>query len=387
LEFFFLNLYISNMSTVMFKETAAVANLINEGFGDCPQVERFCYASDSRSLYVFGGIGFDENYKDQLYRFTIGAGWEELDQCGDFPLSRADACLGIYGNKLYLFGGTNANLVLLKDFIEYDLVSKAWRRIVPAGGYLPPPLSKASVCTVERCLYLFGGETEQTENANMGRGYSNKIYRYSIVERKWEEILPKSAIRPPAVCGCTIVAVGRKFCLIGGIARDDSINDQVYVFDTEKETWNLWGERVAGIGRAFHSAIAFAGHYILVYGGRDQEEWESSNFFIFDVEKRQWFESKCDEVRAFTAIAGERYGHAAAIFRDHHNCSSLVVCGGVRDRDFPTGVAQTILRDMNMLELTVILEFQIPYHPVCRESKQAESNPSDCAANNDCIDL
>ncbi|XP_003376022.1 conserved hypothetical protein [Trichinella spiralis] len=244
------------MPMAMFQEVAAVANLVNEGFGDCPQVERFCYASDSRSIYIFGGIGFDENYKDQLYRFKIGSGWEELDQCGDFPLSRADACLGLNGNKLYLFGGTNSNLVLLNDFIEYDIGLKTWRRIAPAGGYLPPPLSKASMCNVELCLYLFGGETEQTENANMGR---------------------------------------------------------------EKETWNLWGEKAPGVGRAFHSAIAFAGHYILVYGGKDQEEWESSNFFIFDV--------------------------------------------------------------------AVILEFLIPYHSVSRDSKQAESKPSDCAANNDCIDL
>ncbi|XP_003368009.1 conserved hypothetical protein [Trichinella spiralis] len=90
-------LYISIMPMAMFQEVAAVANLVNEGFGDCPQVERFCYASDSRSIYIFGGIGFDENYKDQLYRFKIGSAKylirEVLDQCGDFPLSCADACL------------------------------------------------------------------------------------------------------------------------------------------------------------------------------------------------------------------------------------------------------------------------------------------------------
>ncbi|KRZ96680.1 Kelch repeat-containing protein 2 [Trichinella sp. T8] len=306
---------------------------------------------------------------------------------------------------------------------------KTWRRIAPAGGYLPPPLSKASMCNVELCLYLFGGETEQTENANMGRGYSNKIYRYSIVEHKWEEISPKSTVRPPAVCGCTIVAVGRKLCLIGGIARDNSINDQVYVFDTgsicivfffllmllilqsliefKKRRRGICGARklpalvvlfirlllsqatiswftVAKIrkngNRQISSYSTLVSWWICLIACRSLDQF-------LDLEKRQWFESKCDEVRAFTAIAGERFGHAAGILRDHHNCSSLVVCGGVRDQDFASGIVQTILRDLNMLELTVILEFLIPYHSVSRDSKQAESKPSDCAANNDCIDL
>lgn len=76
---------------------------------------------------------------------------------------------------------------------------------------------------VDSAIYIFGGFQDGIAIGD--------IHKFDTRFAKWSQP-PQSGDVPPARCNHTLTAIGKKLYLIGGRAGEETLFNDVYVFDT-----------------------------------------------------------------------------------------------------------------------------------------------------------
>ncbi|XP_060569590.1 kelch domain-containing protein 1-like [Ruditapes philippinarum] len=107
--------------------------------------------------------------------------WKKVTSCS-FPL-REGQCACSQGNNMYVFGGVindGENHIESCELLKFNVVDLTWT-LIDAKGTLPEPLSAASLVSVGNKLYLFGGLNQET-------GWQDSLYVFDTDTSTWSKI-------------------------------------------------------------------------------------------------------------------------------------------------------------------------------------------------------
>ena len=172
-------------------------------------------------IYVFGGLQ-NKKYLDELLAIDPQTGNAvSIQTTGDKPCPRANASIGFYDNKLYVWGG-NDGYVVESSIHILDLSTKVWRS-VPCN--IPSRFNASCVC-VERYIFIFGSDR------------NDGLLRMNMVDEKMY-LLSVTGLHPPNKVTCpAMVRVGGYLFVFGGTC--DTLYTLVYGFNILRNRWFIF---------------------------------------------------------------------------------------------------------------------------------------------------
>ncbi|RVD90109.1 uncharacterized protein DFL_001085 [Arthrobotrys flagrans] len=188
-------------------------------------------------LYVFGGQAEGTFFND-LMAFDLNtlqsntSRWEMLvpnsDGSPDIPAKRTNHTVVSFGDKLYLFGGTNG-LIWFNDVWAYDPRANSWAQL-DCIGYIPSPREGHSAALVGDTMYVFGGRSN--DGTDLG-----DLAAFRIPSRRWYTF-QNMGPSPSSRSGHSMTTYGSRVVVLGGEPSVQTNNPEelafVYILDTAK---------------------------------------------------------------------------------------------------------------------------------------------------------
>ncbi|KJX96641.1 cell polarity protein (Tea1) [Zymoseptoria brevis] len=192
-------------------------------------------------IYIFGGqvegyffndlVAFDLNALQQatnrweiLIQNTIDGGPPH----GQIPPARTNHTMITYGDRLYLFGGTDG-VQWFNDVWSYSPQSNSWTQL-ECIGYIPSPREGHAAALVGDVMYVFGGRTE--EGNDLG-----DLAAFRISSRRWYTF-QNMGPSPSPRSGHSMTTVGKSIVVLAGepssAPRDPVELGMAYFLDTSK---------------------------------------------------------------------------------------------------------------------------------------------------------
>nr|POE90150.1 tip elongation aberrant protein 1 [Quercus suber] len=192
-------------------------------------------------IYIFGGqvegyffndlVAFDLNALQQssnrweiLIQNTIDGGPPH----GQIPPARTNHTMITWGDKLYLFGGTDG-IHWFNDVWSYSPHTNSWSQL-DCIGYIPSPREGHAAALVGDVMYIFGGRTE--EGNDLG-----DLAAFRITSRRWYTF-QNMGPSPSPRSGHSLTTVGKSIVVLAGepssAPRDPVELGMAYYLDTSK---------------------------------------------------------------------------------------------------------------------------------------------------------
>ncbi|KAK5164400.1 Negative regulator of mitotic exit [Saxophila tyrrhenica] len=192
-------------------------------------------------IYVFGGqvegyffndlVAFDLNALQQatnrweiLIQNTIDGGPPH----GQIPPARTNHTMITWGDKLYLFGGTDG-VHWYNDVWSYSPQTNSWTQL-ECIGYIPSAREGHAAALVGDVMYIFGGRTE--EGTDLG-----DLAAFRITTRRWYTF-QNMGPSPSPRSGHSMTTIGKQIVVLAGepssAPRDPVELSHAYFLDTGK---------------------------------------------------------------------------------------------------------------------------------------------------------
>ncbi|XP_077989596.1 kelch domain-containing protein 1-like [Glandiceps talaboti] len=163
-------------------------------------------------------------YGQQLNN-TVSVEWSKIDCVNPFPARDGHTACGV-NNKLYVFGGVvssgNSEIVESNDLLVFDSDSQTWSK-APTQGQPPSPRSGATMVVIGNKLYLFGGLSRDF-------GWFDDLHCYDLATSTWSEIDEATGPSPSPRDKIASVAIGNKMYIFGGfgphVSEEDVLGSQ-----------------------------------------------------------------------------------------------------------------------------------------------------------------
>ncbi|KAI1314311.1 Negative regulator of mitotic exit [Mortierella claussenii] len=182
------------------------------------------------TMYIFGGQ-VDNYYLDDIVAFdmktiTTDPRWGKLEPQTESPPARAGHCAGVHDNKIYIFGGADADY-FYNDIWCFDPRALTWTPI-PASGYLPTGRHGHACTVADGVMYIFGGNSPDGTELN-------DAYAFKIHERRWylfQNVGPVASARS----GHTMCTIKDRIFILGGESEQTKLEDsaQIYYLEISK---------------------------------------------------------------------------------------------------------------------------------------------------------
>ncbi|KAK3096994.1 hypothetical protein FSP39_005475, partial [Pinctada imbricata] len=179
----------------------------------------------------------------KMLQNDIKVQWKRSEVQFQFPSREGQCCCGVE-NKLYIFGGVlqgeGMDLVESNDLLCFEKDKNLWEK-VEAKGSPPPPRISGSLVAVGRRVYLFGGLSHTS-------GWLNDLYVYDIDTSTWCQVEYKGSC-PSArdkLQGC---AVGKSIYYFGGFGpKQNDLMDDDEEWEDEEDEEDLPDQEAAAFG-------------------------------------------------------------------------------------------------------------------------------------------
>ena len=166
-------------------------------------------------MYIFAG--YDGNYRADFHQFSFDERdrrWSTINVKGTTPKARYRTSAVVYRNKMLVFGGHDG-AKHLNDFYEFNFDNLVWT-LLQTNNKPPPSPRDSHIAVIHGSnMFLFGGSTVTARN---------DLFKYSIEEQSWEEILSSSTVGAKGAHNSTSPPCPR-FCHTGAV-----YNSSVYIF-------------------------------------------------------------------------------------------------------------------------------------------------------------
>lgn len=147
---------------------------------------------------------------------------------GQIPPARTNHTMITYGDRLYLFGGTDG-VHWFNDVWSYSPQSNSWTQL-ECIGYIPSPREGHAAALVGDVMYVFGGRTE--EGNDLG-----DLAAFRISSRRWYTF-QNMGPSPSPRSGHSMTTVGKQIVVLAGepssAPRDPVELGMAYFLDTSK---------------------------------------------------------------------------------------------------------------------------------------------------------
>ena len=274
------------------------------------------YDSTRQRLLVFGGRMAGNTRANDLWSWTVPAGWQRLDTSGPSPRPRESAAMAFdpVRNQLVVFGGRVGETELVGDTWIYD-ESGEWRQHIQARGPLPRVSGRMVFDEARGVIVLTGGVAD-------GRSLSDT---WTFDGSQWSRG-PANTARTFAGFTLHYDSSRRRVILIEGCsdAECDVIGNGRYVLGDEN--WEFDGGvpfARADSATAYHRSRS----ELYIVGGRSEASRFRDTVFIFDGD--QW------RVQTPDSQVGSRCEHAAA---EDDSGRGVFLFGGCRRANCSVGL-------------------------------------------------
>ncbi|XP_070205613.1 kelch domain-containing protein 1-like [Littorina saxatilis] len=150
----------------------------------------------------------------------------------EFPFPAREGCVACgLGTKVYVFGGViqgdHAEPQETNDLLLFNIESETWQK-VKGSGTLPPPRAAASLVAVGTKLYLFGGLSHMT-------GWFDDLFVFDTETVSWS-VMETQGNKPRARDKLQGVAIGTNIYYFGGFGpKSDGFEDMEEGDEDEEE--------------------------------------------------------------------------------------------------------------------------------------------------------
>lgn len=90
----------------------------------------------------------------------------------------------------------------------------------------------------EDSMIIFGGFVNGSR--------TNEVYRFHFNSKRWEKLTPKTKNEPPARAAHSCVVYNDKLVVFGGKDEDNEKLNDVWAFDLELMTWEMYQSNSPG---------------------------------------------------------------------------------------------------------------------------------------------
>lgn len=227
------------------------------------------------NVVVFGGYNGDQEYYNEVFLYNVARGeWVPCSERAihNAPKARCGHAAVGFGHEMYVFGGMGPK-EHYKDVSVFDMRTEQWVTGLSFKGEPPAPRNSHTMTVVGNKAYVFGGCCGAEK-------YFNDMHVLDLSSLTWSSVDPvvvtavddgggNSGVVPEPRMGHAAVAVGHRVYVHGGLViADRSYRADTWVFDTEAQRWVA--PEVAGTvptPRAGHAMCVIRGNKILSYGG------------------------------------------------------------------------------------------------------------------------
>lgn len=206
--------------------------------------------------------------------------------------------------NLWMFAGYSLQHQALNDIRQFDTKNNTWMQVtvdstpeakMPQGRYFH------GADILQHTFFIYGGLAGVSKNENnIGDSVLSDFWKFSLVNQRWQELEPTSAVRPPPLAGHTLTLVKDNdhdiLVLIGGFSPQHGLAHLTYKFNLTTAEWiTVNSKGSAPIGIYGHSAVYHsASQSIYIFGGYifvDNEITRMSNkLFVFNYVQNIWSE-------------------------------------------------------------------------------------------------
>jgi N-acetylneuraminic acid mutarotase len=217
---------------------------------------------DHGNLFVVGGLNVYNETSALVYCYNSVA--DEWTSRQAMHLDRCDFALCVAKGELYVFGGWNATQGKLTHVEKYTPSSNSWSRLCD----MPESLFGHSACTVGEYIYILSGNSTPLQ----------KVYVYDIQKNTWDNGVPM----PVARAWASVAAVGHRIFVSGGF--DIGKENSHLVYDTVSKQWKTLNPVPIKVSSA---GICVADNKLYLFGGaRDKKHWRE--VYVYDTDKDSW---------------------------------------------------------------------------------------------------
>lgn len=176
-------------------------------------------------VYIYGGSDGISGKNDEFYRYDLNTNsWERIDAEGEIPPGREGhtACI-LQGKYMVIYGGWGSNEDVLTDTYCYDLEKRTWQQVTKKSGPDPKPRESQASCAIKDYIYIFGGQgSNETINDFNYDVYLNDLFRFKIeaegdkLYSVWEELKPLGPKPTKRSSASVCTYKDRYFFIVGG---------------------------------------------------------------------------------------------------------------------------------------------------------------------------
>ncbi len=166
----------------------------------------------------------DQNAQNDLESTDKKTQWVKVETHGNNrPGPIAHHTSVIYGDKMYLFGGSSMQKVETQYFYSLDLKQFKWE-LIHSRGDVPCSRDDHTAVIYEGSMVIFGGFSSDGER-------SNCLYRYYFKDNKWEKVSVLGQEAPVPRAGHSALIFGDSMVIFGGRDEDSNKLNDIWIFN------------------------------------------------------------------------------------------------------------------------------------------------------------
>jgi len=220
----------------------------------------------NNKLYVFGGENDPRSpISSDVHIYDLGSkSWSVVRPSEGAPKSRLAHTTTDLNEKLFVYGGRDANGVNLNELHVFDTENNTWQSVAVNQD---EGIAGRSYHTATRFnhdqskFFVFGGCSD--------KGRLNELLEFDAQSQKFTIIEPRSGQAPSARGGPGFTAVGDSLLYVFGGFNGNELGD-LHVFDYRCHAWNDLTSQMKGSvpgARSVHVVKTLGESDIFVFGG------------------------------------------------------------------------------------------------------------------------
>jgi N-acetylneuraminic acid mutarotase len=190
----------------------------------------------------------------------------------------------VFGDKMFLFGGSNLETENRKFFI-LDLITFKWE-VVKSRGDLPITRDEHSavINDNDHTMIIFGGFADGQR--------TNELIKYHFQENKWGKIeIPAGQPKPEPRSGHTAVIYQNGMYIFGGKDDENKKLNDFWRLDLQTFAWTevklSSPNAEVPMPRSGHQCDVY-NHYMVLFGGIFEITKELNDFMLYDFNANKW---------------------------------------------------------------------------------------------------
>jgi len=178
---------------------------------------------------MYGGTDGTEALDELWVYDEANDSWELLNTIGTSPGPRQGHVAAALGNVLIIWGGKNGSTVY-KDMFMYNTNTNVWEEVQVKSTVNPTAAEGACMVVYEEEIYIFGG-------INKGK-LNNKLWKFNIGSYKYESLdITDTKNKPDGVSYSNCWAIGHTLYIANGILETLNSPKSVWRYNLKNPKW------------------------------------------------------------------------------------------------------------------------------------------------------